>query len=127
MRYLVTKEIKSETQVIWKLYFQDFAFLLIWIMLNYRFKEIAHPYLRWPMFIFAVAMGILLVLPSVANPKRRQQHLDGKTEERRQYQSIMLYLMRSQETLYFIKKGKEAGNEEGQDQRFKRRYPKCKV
>ena len=115
MRYLVTKEIKSETQVIWKLYFQDFAFLLIWIMLNYRFIEIAHPYLRWPMFIFAVAMGILLVLPSVANPKRRQ------------YQSIMLYLMRSQETLYFIKKGKEAGNEEGQDQRFKRRYPKCKV
>lgn len=115
MRYLVTKEIKSETQVIWKLYFQDFAFLLIWIMLNYRFKEVAHPYLRWPMFIFAVAMGILLVLPSVANPKRRQ------------YQSIMLYLMRPQETLYFIKKGKEAGNEEGQDQRFKRRYPKCKV
>lgn len=117
MRYLVTKEIKSETQVIWKLYFQDFAFLLIWIMLNYKFKEIAHAYLRWPMFIFAVIMGIFLVLPSVANPKRRQ------------YQSIMLYLIRPQETFYFIKikKGKEAGNEEGQDQRFKRRYPKRKI
>ena len=114
MRYLVTKEIKSETQVIWKLYFQDFAFLLIWIVLNYRFKEIAHPYLQWPMFIFGIIMGILLVLPSVANPKRRQ------------YQSIMLYLMRPQETFYIIKR-KEAGNEEGQDQRSKRRYPKRKI
>ena len=42
MRYLVTKEIKSETQVIWKLYFQDFAFLLAWVALNYQLKEVAH-------------------------------------------------------------------------------------
>ncbi|EEA81465.1 hypothetical protein CLONEX_02638 [[Clostridium] nexile DSM 1787] len=28
MRYLVTKEIKSETQVIWKLYLQDFCYFL---------------------------------------------------------------------------------------------------
>lgn len=115
MRYLVTKEIKSEPQVVWKLYFQDFAFLLIWVVLNYQLKEIAHPYLRTPMFIFAVIMGIIFVLPSATNPKRRQ------------YQSIVLYLMRPQDTFYFIKKGKEAGNEEGQDQRFKKRYPKCRV
>lgn len=115
MRYLVTKEIKSETQIVWKLYFQDFAFLLIWVVLNYKFKEIAHPYLQWPMFVFAVIMGLLLVLPSMTNPKRRQ------------YQSIMLYLMRPQETFYFIKKRKEAGNEKEQDKGYKRRYPKRKV
>ncbi len=114
MRYLVTKEIKSETQVIWKLYFQDFAFLLAWVALNYQLKEVAHTYLQTPMFIFTLIMGIILVLPSVTNPKRRQ------------YQSIMLYLMRPQETIYLMKERKESGNEE-QDQRFKRRYPKRKI
>lgn len=39
MRYLVTKEIKSETQVFWKLYFRDFVFLILWIGTS-RFLEI---------------------------------------------------------------------------------------
>ena len=31
MRYIVTQEIKSETQVLWFIYLQDLAFLTVWI------------------------------------------------------------------------------------------------
>ena len=30
MRYIVTQEIKSETQVLWFIYLQDLAFLTVW-------------------------------------------------------------------------------------------------
>ena len=33
MRYIVTQEIKSETQVLWFIYLQDLAFLTVWTML----------------------------------------------------------------------------------------------
>lgn len=39
MRYLVTKEIKSETQVFWKLYFRDFVFLILWIGISRFFGK----------------------------------------------------------------------------------------
>lgn len=91
MKYLVTKEIKSETQVVWKLYFQDFAFLVIWIAVNLYIKNWIHTYMQIPFCIFAIAVGVVLVLPTATNPKRRQ------------YQGIALFLMRKRGTLYYLK------------------------
>ena len=46
MRYLVTKEIKSETQVFWKLYFRDFVFLILWIGTSRFLESAVHTYLQ---------------------------------------------------------------------------------
>lgn len=108
MRYLVTKEIKSDTQVVWKLYFQDFAFLVIWVVINWNIQGIVNSHLQVPFFIFAVIIGVILVLPSGLNSKRRQ------------YQSIALYLMRSKDVFYLIRK--ESDDEKKQDQRSERHY-----
>ena len=71
MRYLVTKEIKSETQVIWKIYLQDFVFLSVWIFLCLNLKENVHVYLQIPYLVFSGMIGICLMIPAVGNPKRR--------------------------------------------------------
>lgn len=82
MKYLVTKEIKSETQVFWIFYLQDFLFLALWAMICMIAKEQVHDTLRIPYGIFSAAAGIGLMLPGTGNPKRRV------------YQSLVLYLLR---------------------------------
>lgn len=114
MRYLVTKEIKSETQVVWKLYFRDFMFLVIWIAVNLYIKEKVHVYLQVPFGIFAIVTGVLLVLPSNLNPKRRQ------------YQSIALYLIRKKGTLYYLPKEKEH-EQKDRNTRYQRNSSKIKI
>ena len=100
MRYLVTKEIKSETQVFWKLYFRDFVFLILWIGISRFLESAVHTYLQIPFLIFSIVMGVILVLPSSQNPKRRQ------------YQSIALYLMQTKKTYYLLPKKKEKKTDE---------------
>lgn len=112
MKYLVTKEIKSETQVVWKLYFRDFIFLCTWIGANWYLKDQIHVYLQIPFCIYAVIIGILLILPSGLNPKRRQ------------YQSLALYLSRKKGTLYYEK---ELQNEEKSNSKHKRKPARNKV
>lgn len=107
MRYLVTKEIKSETQVVWKLYFRDFMFLIVWIAVNWNLKDRIHVYLQAPFCIFAIVIGILLILPSGNNPKRRQ------------YQSIALYLTRKKGTLYYMKE--ERDEQQKRNPKYKRK------
>lgn len=82
MKYIVTKEIKSETQVSWFLYFQDFVFLAVWVGVNLMLKEQVKGWLQVPFFLFAGICGLLAVLPGRKNPKRRF------------YQCVMLYVMR---------------------------------
>ena len=101
MRYLVTKEIKSETQVFWKLYFRDFVFLILWIGTSRFLESAVHTYLQIPFLIFSIVMGVILVLPSSQNPKRRQ------------YQSIALYLL--------PKKKEKKTDEEKQNRRHQRK------
>lgn len=113
MRYLVTKEIKSETQVVWKLYFRDFIFLIVWIVANLWIKDWVHIYMQIPFGIFAVMIGILLILPSGLNPKRRQ------------YQSLVLYLIRKKGTLYYLKEEKH--EEQERDPGYKRKSSGIKV
>ncbi len=82
MRYMVTKEIESETQVVWFLYFQDLVFLTVWIVMTMLLQEQVHTSLRAFFWLYSVVMGVVLVLPCGRNPKRRN------------YQSIVLYFMR---------------------------------
>lgn len=114
MRYLVTKEIKSETQVIWKLYFRDFMFLVIWIAVNLYIKNMVHIYLQLPFSVFAIIIGVLLVLPSSRNPKRRQ------------YQSLALFLIRKKGTLYYLPK-EEQDEQKNRDKKYKRKPSSVKV
>lgn len=113
MRYLVTKEIKSETQVVWKLYFRDFMFLVIWVVANLYIKDLVHSYMQIPFGVFAVMIGVLLILPSGLNPKRRQ------------YQSLALYLGRKKGTLYYLKEKKD--EEQERDPGYKRGTSRIKV
>ena len=57
MRYIVTQEIKSETQVLWFIYLQDLAFLAVWTMLVLVLKENVHGYLRIPYYIVSFIVG----------------------------------------------------------------------
>ena len=114
MRYIVTKEIKSDTQVVWKLYFKDFAFLVIWIIVNLYLQDGVHPYLQIPFCVFAILSGVILVMPSATNPKRRQ------------YQSIALYLMRPKGTYYLIRQ-EEQHVEERHDKKHRKRYTNSKL
>lgn len=114
MRYLVTKEIKSEPQVIWKLYFQDFAFLAIWFVLNGMYlQNIVHPYLQIPFTVYSVLVGIALVIPSRTNPKRRQ------------YQSIALFLTKKK-NIYYLREG-EKSDEQEQDKKHPGRNSDRKI
>lgn len=107
MRYIVTKEIKSETQVVWILYLQDGAFLLIWTVLVLLLKEQVHNMLRIPYLVFSGLIGIRLVLRSSGNPKRRY------------YQSIAIYLMRPR---YVYRYFKERKYEKERNQTYQRRH-----
>lgn len=82
MRYTVTKEIESETQVVWFLYFQDMVFLTAWVVMTMILQKQVHTSLTFFFWVYSVVMGVILVLPCGRNPKRRN------------YQSIVLYFMR---------------------------------
>lgn len=82
MKYIVTQEIKSETQIVWCFYFQDFLFLAAWSALTFSLRDYVQKDLQIPYILFSVVIGILLMIRSNGNPKRRF------------YQSIMLYLLR---------------------------------
>ncbi|MFR5740008.1 MAG: DUF5592 family protein [Coprococcus sp.] len=116
MRYLVTKEIKSETQVIWKLYLQDFVFLSVWIFLCLNLQENVHKYLEIPYLIFSGIVGICLMIPALGNPKRRT------------YQALALYLLKPKKVIGFRKKEKKHEEETGtRDYRYQGRYSNTKI
>lgn len=112
MKYIVTKEIKSETQVFWIIYLQDFALLVLWAMLCFMLKGRVHDSLGVFYGIFSTAVGIGLMLPSSVNPKRRN------------YQSIALYMIRPRNVYRFFQEGKD---EEKRIETHKRRTTKLKV
>ena len=103
MRYMVTKEIESETQVVWFLYFQDLVFLTVWIAMTMLLQERVHTSLTFFFWVYSVVMGVILVLPCGRNPKRRN------------YQSIVLYFMRPK-NIYSYGTEQTYG-EEGEDEK----------
>lgn len=107
MKYIVTKEIKSETQVIWIFYLQDFMFFVIWGGLTFIFRSQVHSSLQIVYMLFSLFIGIAMMIRSPGNPKRRF------------YQSVALYILRPKYIYRYYKEHKE--DEKGGDQAYKRR------
>lgn len=101
MRYIVTKEIKSETQVVWILYLQDGVFLFVWTALTLILRERVHDLLQIPYLAFSLVMGIRMVLRTPGNPKRRY------------YQALALYLSRPKQIYRYFKEAEEKDEGEG--------------
>lgn len=107
MKHIVTKEIKSETQVVWILYLQDAAFLFVWIIFILMLQERVHDVLQIPYLIFSAGVGIRMVVRAPQNPKRRY------------YQAIALFLSRPKSTYRYYKEKKD---DEGRNQTHHRRH-----
>lgn len=108
MKYLVTKEIKSETKVMWNIYLQDFVFLVICVVLTLMTKGWVHEALRNIYIIFSFLISIFMVLPNAGNPKRRN------------FQAIALYFLRPRTVYKYTEEEKEdvsAKKENGQKHR----------
>lgn len=110
MKYIVTKEIKSEIKLVRWIYFQDLVLIAIICGLAFFLKGLVHSNIRILYGIYSIIMAIMMVLPSNSNPGRRN------------YQAIVLYWMRSKQ-LYIYQKGEECGGRK-KDQR--RRHPETR-
>ena len=95
MRYIVTQEIKSETQVLWFIYLQDLAFLTVWTMLVLVLKENVHGYLRIPYYMFSFVVGVRMVPRVKGNAKRRY------------YQALAIYIGRPKNIYRYFKEDKK--------------------
>lgn len=71
MRYMVTKEIKSETKIWAFFYWQDFLFFVMYVVMTLMLKDQVHSALGTPFLIFSILIAFMLILPSPTNPKRR--------------------------------------------------------
>lgn len=105
MRYMVTKEIKSETQVIWSIYAQDFLFLVICVAVTLMLKNKVHETLRGFYILFSFSVAIVMVLPYTGNPKRRN------------YQAIALYFLRPRSIYKFMGREKKLNDSQKKGKR----------
>lgn len=83
MEYTITKEIESQTKVHGKIYAYDFIFLVIYGIMTFLFKSLVNEHLRILYYLFSATMAIILTSPSSFNRQRRN------------YQSFLIYLKRS--------------------------------
>lgn len=86
MRYLVAKDIKSETKVSKNIYIYDFFFILIYMSVSLVLANLVHPSLKIVFFIYSLVMAVFLTAKSYYNKKRRN------------YESIMIMLRRDKES-----------------------------
>ena len=84
MRYLVSKEIKSETKVGKSIYLFDFFFLIVYMAVSFVLVNLVHPSLHIAFYLFSFVMALLLTTKSYTNKKRRN------------YQSIAIMLRKDQ-------------------------------
>ena len=83
MEYTITKEIESQIKVYGKIYAYDFIFLVIHGIMTFLFKSLVNEHLLILYYLFSAIMAIILTSPSTFNRQRRN------------YQSILIYLKRS--------------------------------
>ena len=86
MRYLVAKDIKSETKVSKNIYIYDFFFILICMSVSLVLANLVHPSLKIVFFIYSLGMAVFLTAKSYYNKKRRN------------YESVMIMLRRDKES-----------------------------
>ncbi|MFV0527183.1 MAG: DUF5592 family protein [Lachnospiraceae bacterium] len=114
MRYLVTKEIKSESQV-WKSFsVLDVIFLVVWFVVGFialRGNVNGHIPMQILYCIFIILTGVIMVVPSSKNPKRRF------------YRSMIIYLIRPVNELYVYRMNEE-GDKTHEQSHKRKRYTK---
>ena len=86
MRYLVAKDIKSETKVSKNIYIYDFFFILIYMSVSLVLANLVHPSLKIVFFFYFLGMAVFLTAKSYYNKKRRN------------YESVMIMLRRDKES-----------------------------
>ena len=86
MRYLVAKDIKSETKVSKNIYIYDFFFILIYMSVSLVLANLVHPSLKIVFSIYSLGMAVFLTAKSYYNKKRRN------------YESVMIMLRRDKES-----------------------------
>lgn len=82
MRYLVAKDIKSETKVSKNIYIYDFFFILIYMTVSLVLANLVHPSLKLVFYVYSLGMAVFLTAKSYYNKKRRN------------YESVMIMLRR---------------------------------
>lgn len=81
--YTITREIKSQTKVIGKIYAYDFLFLVFYAIIVFFFKSLVAEPLLIPYYVFSAIMALCLTAPSSFNRQRRN------------YQSLLIYIRHS--------------------------------
>lgn len=81
--YIITREIKSQTKVIGKIYAYDFMFLVMYAIIVFFFKSLVAENLLIPYYIFSAVMALSLTAPSSFNKQRRN------------YQTLLIYIRHS--------------------------------
>lgn len=72
--YQIPKQIKSEIKITSMLYLRDVAIFLFIMAVAYTFDSLVHLLLKVPYYIFVAGITIYFVLPSKANPGKRNYH-----------------------------------------------------
>lgn len=88
MRYIVAKEVKSETKVYKNLYLFDLFFVVIYFAVSMVMGNAVHEKVRFAFYVYSVFCALFLTAKSRTNRKRRN------------YESIILFLRRDKEIYY---------------------------
>lgn len=102
MKYIVAKEIKSETKVYKNLYLFDLFFVIIYFAVSFVLGEAVHEKLRMAFYIFSIFWALFLTAKSRTNRRRRN------------FESIILFLRRDKEIYYpILNRSKATKKKEG--------------
>ncbi len=71
MRYIVTQELKSRTQINKWLYLADLGFVGLFIACGFMFQGLVHQSLHIPYYIFNGVLGLGLTFRSPFNKRKR--------------------------------------------------------
>ncbi len=88
MKYIVAKEIKSETKVYKNLYLFDLFFVVIYFAISLVIGTVVHEKMKFAFYVYSVFWALFLTAKSRTNRKRRN------------YESILLFLRRDKEIYY---------------------------
>lgn len=91
MKYIVAKEIRSETKVSKNIYLFDLFFILIYFSVSFLFGSAVHPVLKVPYYIWSLFWAVILTSKSFTN------------RDRRVIESFILFLKRDKDTYNSIK------------------------
>jgi hypothetical protein len=103
MRYFTPKEVKSKPKVAKFINIEDFFIILFIFAFSTLLDRLVYRPLVIPYYIFSVVTGILLIMPSKQNPKRRN------------YQSLLLLVRHLQNNNFYPQELNISKKREGEE------------